>query len=326
MHESDSDYRAVFDHLDDLVILDGATSPTLVQFYQIKSRDKGQWTISRLVKKVANEPPPASTIGKMYKNAADFAEAVGCIGFITNIGFDFKLKNGSRSKDDHVCIVASELHDDELALINTCLDADFPVPRNPECQTVLQFERTNLPLRDQDVFVTGRLVKYLEKIGSAEHVPVKALYDALYQHVIAKTGVTETFNTPHTFVAAKSLCRADIESLFSRARGHKRFHDSWSLIANELLAANASSVTIIKIQNACLQYLSDRARGEPIATRFSTDVKASSRKQKEIIERCSLILDVVSLLKNDLSAQRLPYQVEQLDGALIVEAFEAVND
>ena len=66
IHDSEADYRVLFDHFDDLTILDSAHAPTRISFYQIKGRDSGKhWTIKQLAKQEKTGVPPKSIIGKM---------------------------------------------------------------------------------------------------------------------------------------------------------------------------------------------------------------------------------------------------------------------
>ena len=65
LHRGGADYRAVFDHFDDLMVFDRADQPTHVAFFQIKSQDKGHWTLAAMTTKRKGEaiymPRGAST-------------------------------------------------------------------------------------------------------------------------------------------------------------------------------------------------------------------------------------------------------------------------
>ena len=64
LHEAGHDYRALFDHLDDLTIMVGSGEPTGLRFYQIKGREPGPWKPGNLC--TASGDAPRTTIGKMY--------------------------------------------------------------------------------------------------------------------------------------------------------------------------------------------------------------------------------------------------------------------
>jgi hypothetical protein len=70
------------------------------------------------------------------------------------------LEDGTKTTPDHVTIAGAQLHASELQAIDAILEPDFPSPRNPACAGILLFERTNLPLQQQAIFVTGRLDQF----------------------------------------------------------------------------------------------------------------------------------------------------------------------
>lgn len=57
LHKAGDDYRAAFDHFDDLMVFDKADQPEKVDFYQIKSQAKGDWTLSAMTSKDGKTKP-----------------------------------------------------------------------------------------------------------------------------------------------------------------------------------------------------------------------------------------------------------------------------
>ncbi|WP_161534438.1 dsDNA nuclease domain-containing protein [Bradyrhizobium sp. LCT2] len=47
-HGSSDDYAIAFEFHDDIVLLDSERSPSRARFYQVKTRDKGHWTLTDL--------------------------------------------------------------------------------------------------------------------------------------------------------------------------------------------------------------------------------------------------------------------------------------
>jgi hypothetical protein len=181
LHESGNDYRVLFDHFDDLTILNSSDVPTRIQFYQVKGRDSGKhWTIKQLVKEEQTGTPPRSIIGKMYENVSSFPAEVEYAAFASNAGYNFLLADGTKTTPDHVTIT-----------IDAILEPDFPSPRSPNVAGIVLFERTNLPLQQQATFVTGRLAEHLAEYAGEEGFAIKALYEVLLQNVMARVGNTE---------------------------------------------------------------------------------------------------------------------------------------
>jgi len=187
LHETGADYRVLFDHFDDLTILNSSGAPSQIRFYQIKGRDSAKpWTIKQLVREEKSGSPPKSIIGKMYKNASDFSKEVEATVFASNCGFEFLLANETKTGPSHSIINGPDLHTKELQAIDAVLESDFPSPRNPSCPGILIFERTHLPLQQQATFVTGRLAEHLAQYAGEENFAVKALYTVLIQNVMAR--------------------------------------------------------------------------------------------------------------------------------------------
>jgi Cap4-like dsDNA endonuclease family protein len=131
LHESGNDYRVLFDHFDDLTILNSSNAATHIQFYQIKGRDSGKhWTIKQLVKEEKTSTSPRSIIGKMYQNASLFSAETERTAFASNASYDFLLKDGTRTSPDNVTIQGIDLHGNELQAVDAVLELDFPNPRN----------------------------------------------------------------------------------------------------------------------------------------------------------------------------------------------------
>jgi len=326
LHESENDYRVLFDHFDDLTILNSSDAPTRIKFYQIKGRDSGKhWTIKQLVKEDKTGDSPKSIIGKMYKNASSFSPEAECAAFASNASYDFLLDGGTKTTPDNVTITGSQLHATELQAIDAILEPDFPSPRNPACAGILLFERTNLPLQQQAIFVTGRLAEHLATFAGDEHLPIKALYDVLLQNVLARAGNTDEPDSLETLYKNKSLSRGEIADLIQRASRKRSFETAWLIIVTELQAVNHPSMQIIRIKNASLRYLRERARGDKISNRFSMEVRAIIQAEKSAMNSCNKLIDGVDLLRNKLKGA-YPYSNEELFGALLVETYEALDD
>jgi hypothetical protein len=183
------------------------------------------------------------------------------------------------------------------------------------------FERTALGIIDQDVFVKGRLVKFVEERGGAEPIPVISLYQTLLSSVFTKTGITQEFTTLAEFYDRKTLSRADIEAMFVRATAGRRFHESWSIIHGELTAAGMPTRQILLLQNSCLRYMKARSVGEPGALDFNAAAEAAILAHQADVDACNSLTEIAQRLE-----QWLQTDYEHRHGAFYVESFEAMNE
>ena len=182
------------------------------------------------------------------------------------------------------------------------------------------FERTPLGVTEQDKFVKGCLIDFLHDRGGADHIPVMSLYETLVGSVFKKTGVTQEFTTEAEFYERKTLCRADIEAMFSRATAGRRFHDSWSTIQNDLNGVGMTTPEVIRLQNSCIRYISARSIGEPGAATFNAAALAAILAHRAEVDACASLPEIATLL-----GKWVPSDYEHRPGALYVEAFEAIK-
>src|SRR6185312_13486371 len=112
------DFLLLFESIQDIAEFDSSTAPSSVKIYQIKKRERSEWTWTQLTGlpnfKNSGEPKQASSlkkaasnkkklnkekigdspIGKLYLSVIAF-EKLGCEGrFVSNMGCDVPLANG----------------------------------------------------------------------------------------------------------------------------------------------------------------------------------------------------------------------------------------
>jgi hypothetical protein len=321
LHQSGNDYRAVFDHFDDLMVFDKADYPENVDFYQIKSLNKGSWSLKQMTKKDGQGSPPVTFLGRLHHHIGAFGKMVTKLGFVSNIGFKLKLANGKSTTDDHHVISSADLHSDEIDMLKAAVAKDAVSSPAMDGSHLFAFERIPLGITDQDTFVKGRLVEFVEERGGAEHVPLISLYQTLLGSVFTKTGITQEFTTTAEFYDRKTLCRADVEAMFTLATAGRRFHESWVIIQRDLIAAGMTTRQILRLQNSCLRYMKARAAGESGAISFQAAARDAVLANQAEVDACNSLPEIAERLE-----KWLPTGYEHRHGAICVESFEAMNE
>jgi hypothetical protein len=316
LHKTGDDYRAAFDHFDDLMVFDKADQPEKVDFYQIKSQAKGEWTLSAMTSK-DGKTKPATFLGRLHHHMTDFGNMVGRLGFVSNLGFRLKLATGKNTTDDHTIIKSADLHADELTALKAAVANDAVSPPTVVGSHLFVFERTGLGLVEQETFVKGRLVEVINDRGDCDHVGAIALYDALRGNVFTKSSVTQEFTTTSEFYERKTLCRSDIEAIFSKGAARKRFHDNWRIVEGDLLSAGMNSRQRIALHNGCISYINARSSGEPGAVAFSAEIQKALSAYPGEVAACGSVPEIAALLNGWVSSE-----YEHRAGAVHVEAFE----
>jgi hypothetical protein len=138
--------------------------------------------------------------------------------------------------------------------------------------------------------------------------------------VLTKTGVTQEFTSLDEFYDRKTLSRADLEAMFLRATSGNRFHESWSIIQQDLTAAGMTPIQALAFYNGCLRYTKARSLGEPGAIGFQEAAVNAVLAHRAEIEACNSLSEVAEKLE-----KWVPTGYEHRAGAIYVESFEAIE-
>jgi hypothetical protein len=322
LHESGTDYRAIFDLFDDLTILDNSTMPSLADFFQIKGKETGAWKAASFC--APSKDAPRTTVGKMFHHTTIFGSAVKSATFLTNAPFDFELAGGGKSTPDHMNIALTALGPKDRARISAALDLDFPAPRSPDESTVIAFARTSVPVKGYDLLLKGRLVDFL---NGKDGVVVGAAYRTLIEEISPKACDTTEYDTLDDVFFYKSLSRADVQSVLDAATKHDSILDNWAVVDDELKAENRTYVDRIKIKTATVEYLRDRSKRVREIAALSSVVKLGAMQAAQAITQAAGLLEAVDAIRQVVAARDLTlYPPLMLEAALFVEAFEVLNE
>ena len=112
------DFLLLFESVQDVTELDSASIPTFAHVYQVKKKDRNEWSLSDLtgttVPKSANtiRPPPikakveSSPLGKLYLSLEAFPQLPVEGHFISNAGFDLPRATGGNAATSMPCSLA----------------------------------------------------------------------------------------------------------------------------------------------------------------------------------------------------------------------------
>ena len=321
LHEAGADYRALFDHFDDLTILVGSSEPTRLRFYQIKGREPGPWRAAHLCS--ASGDAPRTTIGKMYHHAIPFSGQVEAAIFLTNAPFEFALAAGGHSTPDHMVLVFPDLSPSAHAAFAKALELDFPSPRTPHEGDIIRFERTRVPLVGYDTFVKGRLVEMFSDLPGSAITP---LYRTLVAEITVKSNDTTVCATIEDLYARKGLCRSDVEHVLSEAQTHRNILGHWDSVDAEMKAAGRSLPARLKVKIAVTNYLRDRSKRMPETVALRNALKRAAASAVCTVSGAATLCEAAAQLEGLVDPNlKAAYDDATWEAALLVEVFDAVN-
>lgn len=321
LHENGLDYRAIFDHFDDLTILDSSGPPSLADFFQIKGKETGKWTAASFC--AVAKDTPRTIVGKLFHHTTNFGVMVNSATFLSNAPFDFELVGGTKSTPDHTHIPLSDLGPKDKSRLSAALDLDFPSPRCPDESTVIVFARTNVPVKGYDLLVKGKLVDLLD---GKDGVVIGAAYRTLIEDIAAKANDTTECGSLDEVFAHKSLSRDDIQSVLDAATSRDSILDSWAVIDDELKAGGRSYADRIRLKTATVEYLRARSKRVREITALAAATKLAGAAAKESVLQASGLVEAANVIRAAVPEMDLvAHEPLLLDAAFLAEAFEVLN-
>lgn len=121
VHESGRAYVFIFEHDDDLMIAEDSDEPQLIDFFQVKTKDSGNWKLAELLRRHKSKTrASASYLGRLYANKIKYSTASKSLNFVSNAKFDLKkTSKGGGLKQIEICLSDCQANDKDA--INSAL-------------------------------------------------------------------------------------------------------------------------------------------------------------------------------------------------------------
>ena len=227
LYEDGSDYAIAFEFHDDIIVVDNASDPKKVRFFQVKSRKAGRWTLAELAKREAGASgPKASIIGKLFEHRRKFGATAAHLAIVSNQSCAFL------DHDKSVCCVAEASKDDFAAFMEKlkeeCGDG------TEETGSLFHFRRTDMPLRAFETHLTGRLAEFVEKHCGQLEYNVLGLYRTVTDECRRKTTKDHGACQPHEIIAAKFIRRSDVGHWLAELQRRAPRRPDWAEVLHDL--------------------------------------------------------------------------------------------
>jgi hypothetical protein len=232
-HGSTEDYAIAFEFHDDIVLLNSAFSPTRARFYQVKTKDKGHWTLSDLYRRNARKNDPSggklpSHMGKLFSSYVTFPDETDQLNFVSNVPCAF-LDAASGACHFTECDPAT------LAKFMTKLVAEYP-GATQAAVGLIRYVRADLSLHDSSAHIKGKLSDFvLDQIGSVEYNP-DTLYKTIVEECRTRSKYTGSVSNFSDLIKYKSITRSQVEGWLDQVR------DRHALLIGPKLATISPSV------------------------------------------------------------------------------------
>ncbi len=186
---SKSDFAILFEFHDDILVLDSASNPDELEFYQVKTKaTSGNWTTDSLLK--AKEWGK-SILWKMYLNKELFPEHTKKLFLVSNARFNLKLKGWGKWADK-TDICWNELDNAEISTINDSIENELSLTVKPQFELIWNFHVTDLSLLDSQQHCVWKLSGLIETISPGTTVNSSVAYRTIYDQIKKKSSAIFT--------------------------------------------------------------------------------------------------------------------------------------
>lgn len=253
LHQDGKDYLVVFDHHEDIVVFNHGIYPDSARFYQVKSKNSGNWTIASLAK-CKGDDHETSILRKLYKNYERFPEFTMKLAFISNQRLSVKeKKSGKRFTVSRFSF--DDMHNDDKSACSNALEEKNKKLSNLSGLKIFEFDRTLLTIDDHVNQTKGKLSDFFEHHFPTETVNVGLAYRAIFDEVRRKTNFEYTENFTKNVLEEKSLSREKFQSMLAVMVGQRSNSERWTDASQILLNEGCNGLSLRSIRNSWNQQI-----------------------------------------------------------------------
>ena len=179
LHAADGDYVVIIDYHEDVLVLDSEADPQAAEFYQVKTKRSGNWTVNDLTKRKKGKTGLLpSIVGKLYQNYIHWPENTSGLHFVSNAPLS-ATDSKSNKTIAMVTITFASLHQDSKSKLEQAVDAEHMLNGEVPGLSRFVYRRCELPPSGHTTHAMGHVAEFLEKTAGAGAVPAPAFYRAL---------------------------------------------------------------------------------------------------------------------------------------------------
>lgn len=311
LHESSADYVLLCEFHDDVAMLDSATVPTQVTFYQIKTDQKNRWTVTRLTKrnKGKSDTLLPSILGRLCGKKLEADKYTVVYRFASNARFNIKSIAGGSLEvlDQFLC---GQLEDKERQKLLTLLSDELQVPIQDEINTTLGFEVSSLALSSHAAATTGKLAQFIDHYAHGCAVQTRTLYRALFDEIRRRTSAVRPATSFADVCNAKGISRKLFDQMLQAALKATPADRTWGLIQQTLTMESVPLKRRIELDQSFKRYFARRLN--PLDTPLHRVRRLAVDKSKQLMEAspgiklldlADAVLSIISILSEFEAAQ-----------------------
>ncbi|CAB3857215.1 hypothetical protein LMG3410_02091 [Achromobacter aegrifaciens] len=181
---------------EDIAILDSAGVPTDVEFCQVKKHERdGAWLLKDLHKRGIKRKDGTyehSILAKLYTRRMEFGASRVRLRFVSNIAVKLPNEDDRTVNSSHTDL--SSLTSEQQKLVKVAISTQLGIAETAIDLEGVVVHRTNLPLGEPEIFVSGKL----EQLSSTGKLPFHLRHTSVAAKVLASEVQSRASNTAYS--------------------------------------------------------------------------------------------------------------------------------
>jgi len=248
-HTSRDDYLFLFDFHEDLIISNSSNTLIDLECIQIKSKDKGNWTIGDMTRQPKGKN---SIVGKLYQNKIVFENSVKSLRFLSNGKFSFKNLKRSKESTTLSQIAANDLSDKDEAKCETTINTEHSIKKS-DFKELGEFQVTTLSNSDSSTHCVGALASLINSLNPSSKINSQLAYEQVFREITRKTNETvgdKTFKNASEIYRIKGLTKSEFIEILKKAGLYKSVEEEWIEVKSSLESSGIKHLELMKFKKA----------------------------------------------------------------------------
>lgn len=317
LYSSCDDFVVICDYHEDVSILDSTTNPSEIKFYQVKTKNKGTWSVKKLVDRPIKSASQGHSYVARLTHMKDSLPGENVkLFFVTNTEFSFFPQDrrvaGSTMRFDEL----SMQHKDELLqalskeLGRKVLVSDYH----------LVFNTAQLPLEQHEDNTIGKLTQFLHETFPTIVFDIIPLKRTLFDEIRRKTNCERVTSDFFALVSSKGITKISFSSMLNSARVSGNPDSLWQEIASQL---NCEGISFPELKELRAQWkVHEIQRLEPTNTihrKMHDEIRNTLSKIKE-----KTLREIVKKVTREIKkrGEYTQYTADYIKVAVLWEVYE----
>ncbi|GEM_PF-798475 len=321
LHKQENNYKMVFEHHEDIVVFEYRGRSELIDFYQIKSKKNGNWTVNALTKNKNTEKD--SILGKLFECYENFSENTGNLVFISNQSTSAKVANEEKAttKEKYSFSSLEVTEKEKIQIATHDKKCDFS---DLEGLSKFKFIKSDLQLEGHSIIAKGKLLEFFEDTHPEKHLQSGLAYKTLFDEIRRKTNYEKKCESVEDLLSKKTISKDYFERILKVITFHKNPDEVWGEACQLLNAESYSPLKIREIKNHWQDYLIEKmdTSNEPIQRLIFTINDEIRKLEKTNIDISFKKLEEIVSAAVIGDAQTIGYDGVKLTAAILHEVVE----